>query len=166
MSYILFNLTTAIDGMAGEVHYGNKHEVQDSFTWILGLFHLNTLRSSLLQHTSGPVFWLIPKTLLTDFFSKNTGVPRADFPEFQVSKDAAASLCTILTILAVILLLSFAFSEKMRHKILGPMERIVKILEQLIQDPMAFAPYTYIHLYVYKRIYIGGPRYFRLLRYP
>jgi len=31
MSYILFNLTTAIDGMAGEVHYGNKHEVQDSF---------------------------------------------------------------------------------------------------------------------------------------
>ncbi len=44
-----------------------------------------------------------------------------------------------MTILAVILLLSFAFSERMRHKILGPMERIVKILEQLIQDPMAFA---------------------------
>ena len=54
MSYILFNLTTAVDGMAGEVHYGNKHEVQDSFTWILGLFHWNTLRRSLWQHTSGP----------------------------------------------------------------------------------------------------------------
>jgi hypothetical protein len=27
MSYILFNLTIADDGMAGEVHYGNTHQV-------------------------------------------------------------------------------------------------------------------------------------------
>ena len=53
-----------------------------------------------------------------------------------VRDESRANLFTVSSVLLVIWILSITLTSSMRKEILGPMERIVKIIENLIHDPL------------------------------
>ena len=53
-----------------------------------------------------------------------------------VQEESASNLATVSCVLIVIMFLSVTLTSSMRTEIVGPMERIVKIIESLILDPL------------------------------
>jgi len=53
-----------------------------------------------------------------------------------VADDSRSNLFTVSSVLCVIWFLSVTLTSSMRTEIIGPMERIVKIIESLVHDPL------------------------------
>jgi hypothetical protein len=53
-----------------------------------------------------------------------------------VQEESASNLATVSCVLIVIMFLSVTLTSSMRTEIVGPMERIVKIIESLVVDPL------------------------------
>jgi hypothetical protein len=53
-----------------------------------------------------------------------------------VEAESRANLCTVAAVLGVLWALSVTLTSSMRREILGPMQRIVTIIDHLIQDPL------------------------------
>ena len=89
---------------------------------------------TILQYRQKPQAYLV--LVLEDLgVGDGVGVVHLDRTE-DVRNESWTNLATVLSVLSVIIFLSVTLTSSMRIEIIGPMERIVKIIESLVHDPL------------------------------
>jgi hypothetical protein len=89
---------------------------------------------TILQYRQKPRSYLI--LVLQDLGAGNgAGVVHLDRTA-DVQNESWTNLATVISVLSVIIFLSVTLTSSMRIEIIGPMERIVKIIESLVLDPL------------------------------
>jgi hypothetical protein len=89
---------------------------------------------TILQYRQKPMSYLV--LVLRDLGAGNgAGVVHLDRTA-DVENECWTNLATVISVMSVIFFLSVTLTSSMRIEIIGPMERIVKIIESLILDPL------------------------------
>jgi hypothetical protein len=89
---------------------------------------------TILQYRQKPQSYLV--LVLQDLGAGNgAGVVHLDRTA-DVQNESWTNLATVISVLSVIIFLSVTLTSSMRIEIIGPMERIVKIIESLVHDPL------------------------------
>ena len=89
---------------------------------------------TILQYRQKPMSYLV--LVLRDLGAGNgAGVVHLDRTA-DVENECWTNLATVISVMSVIFFLSVTLTSSMRIEIIGPMERIVKIIESLVHDPL------------------------------